>query len=171
MHYLHVRQLCQTGIFSAIIFLFTAWLHVPSFNGYTHIGDGFLFLAASTLPAGYAAAAGAIGAGLADLFTGYGIWAPATLVIKAATACCFTSRAPTFLCRRNYLALIPALFLCSGGYFCYESLITGNFIAPLHGVPGYITQTALSSLVYLSLGKALDRSRLKPRLVSWQKMR
>ena len=171
MQHLSLKRICQTAVFAALIYVFTAWLHVPSFNGYTHIGDGLLFLAASALPAGYAAAAGAIGAGLADLFTGYGIWVPATLVIKAATACCFTNRAPTFLCRRNYLALIPALLLCSGGYYCYESLITGNFIATMHGLPGYITQTVLSSLVYLLLGKALDRAQLKPRLVSSGEMR
>ena len=101
MNATRLRRLCQCAIFAAVIYVFTAYLHVPSFNGYTHIGDGFLYLAASLLPTGYAAAAGAVGAGLADLLSGYSIWAPATLVIKALTACFFTSRAPSFLCRRN----------------------------------------------------------------------
>ena len=166
MNNVRIQRLCQTAVFAAIIYVFTAWLHVPTFNGYTHIGDGFLYLAASTLPMGYAAAAGAIGAGLADVLTGYSIWAPATLVIKAATACFFTSKAPTFLCKRNYLALIPSFLLCAGGYYLYESVITGNFIAPLAGITGYVTQVVLSSLVYLLLGKALDKAGLKSRLVS-----
>ena len=166
MKNVRIQRLCQTALFAATIYVFTAYLHVPSFNGYTHVGDGFLYLAASALPVGYAAAAGAIGAGLADLLSGYGIWAPATLIIKAVTACFFTSKAPTFLCKRNYLALIPSLLLCAGGYYFYESLITQNFIAPLAGISGYITQVVLSSLVYLILGKALDKASLKPRLVS-----
>lgn len=162
-----IQRLCQTAVFAAVIYVFTAYLHVPSFNGYTHVGDGFLYLAASTLPMGYAAAAGAVGAGLADLLSGYSIWAPATLVIKALTACFFSCKAPTFLCRRNYLALIPAWLLCIGGYYLYESVvITGNFITPAAGITGYITQVTLSSLLYVALGKALDRGSLKQRLVS-----
>ena len=112
MNATRLRRLCQCAIFAAVIYVFTAYLHVPSFNGYTHIGDGFLYLAASLLPTGYAAAAGAVGAGLADLLSGYSIWAPAA------------------------------------------------------GIPGYLIQSALSSLVYLALGRALDRAGIKGRLVS-----
>lgn len=166
MNATRLRRLCQCAIFAAVIFVFTAYLHVPSFNGYTHIGDGFLYLAASLLPTGYAAAAGAVGAGLADLLSGYSIWAPATLVIKALTACFFTSRAPSFLCRRNLWALLPAAALCGAGYYLYECAITGNFAAPAAGIPGYLIQSALSSLVYLALGRALDRAGIKGRLVS-----
>lgn len=166
MNATRLRRLCQCAIFAAVIYVFTAYLHVPSFNGYTHIGDGFLYLAASLLPTGYAAAAGAVGAGLADLLSGYSIWAPATLVIKALTACFFTSRAPSFLCRRNLWALLPASALCGAGYYLYECAITGNFAAPAAGIPGYLIQSALSSLVYLALGRALDRAGIKGRLVS-----
>lgn len=166
MNATRLRRLCQCAIFAAVIYVFTAYLHVPSFNGYTHIGDGFLYLAASLLPTGYAAAAGAVGAGLADLLSGYSIWAPATLVIKALTACFFTSRAPSFLCRRNLWALLPAAVLCGAGYYLYECAITGNFAAPAAGIPGYLIQSALSSLVYLALGRALDRAGIKGRLVS-----
>ena len=166
MNATRLRRLCQCAIFAAVIYVFTAYLHLPSFNGYTHIGDGFLYLAASLLPTGYAAAAGAVGAGLADLLSGYSIWAPATLVIKALTACFFTSRAPSFLCRRNLWALLPAAALCGAGYYLYECAITGNFAAPAAGIPGYLIQSALSSLVYLALGRALDRAGIKGRLVS-----
>lgn len=165
MNTTRLRRLCQCAIFAAVIYVFTAYLHVPSFNGYTHIGDGFLYLAASLLPTGYAAAAGAVGAGLADLLSGYSIWAPATLVIKALTACFFTSRAPSFLCRRNLWALLPAAALCGAGYYLYECAITGNFAAPAAGIPGYLIQSALSSLVYLALGRALDRAGIKGQLV------
>lgn len=111
-----------------------------------------------------------MGAGLADLLSGYAMWAPATLVIKAATACCFTAKAPTFLCRRNVAALLPSFALCAGGYYLYECAITGNFVAPLAGIPGYIVQVALSSLVYVLLGRGMDRAGLKRRLVSLEQL-
>ena len=56
--------------------------------------------------------------------------------------------------------------LCAGGYYLYESVITGNFIAPAAGIIGYTTQVVLSSVVYLVLGKVMDKAGLKSRLVS-----
>ena len=149
---------------AAIIYVFTAYIHVPSHTGYTHVGDGFLYLTASLLPAPFAAAAGAIVAGLADLLSGYGIWAPGTVIIKVLTAFCFTSRREKLVNKRNVLGILPALVLCVGGYYLYEALITGNFTAPALGIPGYLTQVALSSVVYLALGSALDRAGIKKKL-------
>ena len=158
------RRICLTALMATIIYVFTAYIHVPSHTGYTHVGDGFLYLAASLLPAPFAAAAGAIGAGLADLLSGYGIWAPGTVIIKVLTAFCFTSRREKLVNKRNVLGILPALVLCVGGYYLYEALITGNFTAPALGIPGYLTQVALSSVVYLALGSALDRAGIKKKL-------
>ena len=158
------RRICLTALMAAIVYVFTAYIHVPSHTGYTHVGDGFLYLAASLLPAPFAAAAGAIGAGLADLLSGYGIWAPGTVIIKVLTAFCFTSRCEKLVNKRNVLGILPALLLCVGGYYLYEALITGNFTAPALGIPGYLTQVALSSAVYLALGSALDRAGIKKKL-------
>ena len=158
------RRICLTALMAAIVYVFTAYIHVPSHTGYTHVGDGFLYLAASLLPAPFAAAAGAIGAGLADLLSGYGIWAPGTVIIKVLTAFCFTSRCEKLVNKRNVLGILPALLLCVGVYYLYEALITGNFTAPALGIPGYLTQVALSSVVYLALGSALDRAGIKKKL-------
>ncbi len=159
------KYLTLTAVYAAIIFVFTAYLHIPNWTGYVHVGDGVLFLAASMLPPGYAAVAGAVGAGLADVLSGYAVWAPGTVVIKSLTALFYTSKSAGFLCRRNYIALLPSLLLCAGGYYLYESLITGNWAAPLAGIPGYLTQTALSALLYIIVGKSFDRMHLKGRIL------
>jgi uncharacterized repeat protein (TIGR04002 family) len=156
-----IRTMALTAMMAAIIFVFTAYVHVPSHTGYTHIGDGFLYLAACLLPGPYAAVAGAVGAGLADLLSGYAIWAPGTVVIKAATALFFTNRSDKIICKRNLLALIPAFVICVGGYYTYEALITGNWISPALGIPGYVTQVILSSLTFLVLGTALEKAGIK----------
>lgn len=75
----------------------------------------------------------------------------------------FTDRG-TILSRRNLTAFIPAGLLCVGGYYLYESLLTGNFTAPLAGIPGYATQTVLSALLYLILGAALNRMDIKKKI-------
>jgi uncharacterized membrane protein len=102
-----------------------------------------------------------VGAGLADLLSGYAIWAPGTVVIKAATALFFTNRSDKIICKRNLLALIPAFVICVGGYYTYEALITGNWISPALGIPGYVTQVILSSLTFLVLGTALEKAGIK----------
>ena len=71
-----IRRIVLTGLFSALIFVFTAYIHVPTGAGYTHAGDGFIYLAACLLPAPYAVAAGMIGGALADGLTGFPVWIP-----------------------------------------------------------------------------------------------
>lgn len=82
-----VKYMCLAGIFTAIVFVFTAYLHIPSHTGYTHVGDGFIYLAACLLPLPYAAFVGAAGALLADCLTGFAIWAPGSVIIKALAVC------------------------------------------------------------------------------------
>ena len=155
------KYICLAAVMAAIIFVFTQFFHIPSHTGYTHIGDAFVYLAGALLPWPYAICAGAIGAALADLLGGYAIWAPASILIKALTALCFTAKRDKILCRRNLFALVPAFVLCAGGYYGYEALITGNPVAPLAGIPGYTIQVLASSAVFVALGTILDKVHFK----------
>ncbi len=159
-----VRLLCMTALFAALIYLFTAYIRIPTHTGYTHIGDGFIYLAASLLPPGYAAFAGALGAALADGLTGYAIWIVPSVIIKSLTALCFTAKAKTVLCKRNFVAILPAFLLCFGGYYLAEVLMTGNLFSPLGGLPGYFIQVGLSTTLYIGVGFALDRTGFKSRM-------
>ena len=155
------KYICLAAVMAAIIFVFTQFFHIPSHTGYTHIGDAFVYLAGALLPWPYAICAGAVGAALADLLGGYAIWAPASILIKALTALCFTAKHDKLLCRRNLFALVPAFVLCAGGYYGYEALITRNLVAPLAGIPGYTIQVLASSAVFVALGTILDKVHFK----------
>ena len=160
-----IRLMCIAGIFTAIVFVFTAYLHIPSHTGYTHVGDGFIYLAACMLPLPYAMFVGAGGALLADCLTGYAIWAPGSIIIKTVAVLFFSRKSARIISIRNLLALIPAWAVCIGGYYLYEVLITGNFVAPLSGIPGYITQSVLSSILFVVAGLAMDKLNAKNTLV------
>lgn len=164
MTHKRLQHLCLAGLFTAVTFVVTAYLHIPSHTGYTHVGDAFIFLAACLLPTPYAVFVGAAGAALADCLTGFALWAPASVAIKAITALFFTAKKPRILTVRNVIALLLACALCVGGYYGYEVLITGNFLSPLAGIPGYLTQWVLSSGLFLLLGAALDKLSVKSRL-------
>ena len=139
----------------------TSYLHIPSHTGYTHVGDGFIYLAACMLPLPYAMFVGAGGALLADCLTGYAIWAPGSVIIKTMAVLFFSRKSARIISLRNLVALIPAWAVCIGGYYLYEALISGNFVAPLSGIPGYITQSILSSVLFAVAGLAMDKLNAK----------
>ena len=161
----NLKLLTLTSALCAAIFVITAYLHIPTHTGYTHVGDAIVFFAGAVLPLPYAVFAAGVGGLLADLLSGYAIWAPGTVIIKSLTVLFFSRRASKIITKRNLLALIPAWALCIGGYYLYECIIVGNFISPLAGIPGYVVQSALSSVLFVTLGYALDRLNFKKRFI------
>ena len=91
-----LKLMCLTGVFTAAVFVLTGYLHIPSHTGYTHVGDGLIYLAACMLPLPYAAFVGACGAALADCLTGFAIWAPGSIVIKTVAVLFFTRKSREF---------------------------------------------------------------------------
>ena len=160
----HTRSTCIAGVLTALVFVVTAYLHIPVNNGYIHIGDGLIYIAACILPWPYAMAVGACGALLADCLTGFAIWAPGSAVIKAATTLLFTDKGKRMMVRRNWLALSPAAVICAVGYYLYECLLYGNFIAPLVSIPASLAQSAASSVLFVAVGLAVDKMNYKSRL-------
>lgn len=160
------RLMVTTGVFAAMIFVATAFLHVNTNAGYTHFGDAVMFLAASVLPTPYAMAAAAIGEGLADAVS-MPIWLPATVVIKALTVLLFTPKQETILCKRNLIAYIPALILCIVGYSLYEAAImlggwnTAALVKAFASTPAYFVQITGSAALYVVVGTALDKMGFK----------
>ena len=160
----NTRLLCMAAIFTALVFVVTAYLHIPTNNGYIHVGDGLIYLAACMLPWPYAMAVGACGALLADCLTGFAIWAPGSVIIKALIALLFTSKNNKLLCMHNHIALFPAAVINVGGYYLYESALYGNWIAPLTGIPASLTQSVTSSILFIVLGITFDKTNLKNKL-------
>ena len=160
----NLRLMCISGIFAALVFVVTAYLHIPTYNGYVHVGDGFIFLAACILPMPYAVAVGAIGALLADVLTGYAVWAPGSIIIKDLTAMLFSYKAKKIISARNTFMLIPATAICVGGYYLYEVLIYGSFVGALAGIPGSLIQSVASSIVFIFAGFAMDKTNFRKKI-------
>lgn len=156
-----IKFMCLAGVFTAVVFVFTAYLHVPSYTGYTHVGDAFIYFAACLLPLPYAGFVGAGGALLADCLTGYAIWAPGSVVIKALTVLVFCRKGKKICSGRNLLALLPAAALCVGGYYLYGAILAGSFAAPVAEIPGNLMQALFSSILFVALGLAADKLHVK----------
>ncbi len=159
------RLLCLSGVFTALVFVVTAYLHIPTKNGYVHVGDGLIYLAACLLPWQYALAVGAGGALLADCLTGFAIWAPGSIIIKALTALLFSNKGKKIMTARSWMMVLPAALLCAGGYYLYEALLFSNFISPLAGIPASLIQSATSTALFIALGLAFDKIDFKSKLI------
>lgn len=163
-----IHNLVATALFASIVFAVTGFLPripiVGGAGGYIHLGDVFVYIAACVLPMPYGIAAGAIGAGLADALTGYALWMPATLIIKALMALMFTSKCEKMINLRNIIAVIPAGVICVAGYYLFEALITFSFTVPLVSVPFNLIQVGISAVVYIILAFALDKINIKSKI-------
>ncbi len=88
------KALAVTAMFAALITAATAFIKIPAPLGYAHAGDSVIYLAACILPAPFGFIAASVGGALADLLSGYAVWAIPTAVIKALNVL------PFFLARK-----------------------------------------------------------------------
>ena len=77
-----IGSLTKTAMMAAIVFVGIYLIKVPVPNGYTHLGDCFIFLGVLLLGTKRGALAGAIGAAASDVLGGFMHWAVPTFFIK-----------------------------------------------------------------------------------------
>ena len=152
-------HIVYAGLFAAMTALLTATLHIPVGNGYVHCGDAVIYLAASILPLPYAMASAAIGGMLADILSGYAVYAIPTFLIKALVAWSFAAvGGKTLLSRRKLPAMIVSGIVSVIGYWITAVILYGGWAAQFVGtVPGNCVQAAGSAIVYAVAAMALQR--------------
>lgn len=77
----NLRGLVRLALVASVVLVATMF-KVATPTGYVHLGDGVIYGAALAFGPGFAAASGSLGSALADLLSGYAMWAPWTFVIK-----------------------------------------------------------------------------------------
>ncbi len=161
----HLRYLVLTAIFAAMVYVLTAFVKIPTHQGYIHVGDGVIYLASALLPMPYAMLSGAIGAGLSDYLSGYPMWILPTVIIKALSVIAFTHRNTAIVCKRNMFAVIPAAVICIGGYYLAAVILYGDWGAALIDIPTNALQSVASAALFLFLGLSLDKAGFKKRFL------
>lgn len=164
-----------TAMMTAMVMIATTFFKVPNAMGYIHLGDGFVLLAAIILPKKYACFAGGVGAGLADIYGGYAVWAPWTLVIKIVMVL-IVQLFFDFLTKRasngkhiakiagipfaELFAYVLAVLWTVSGYYIAQGFISGNWIAPVADVPGNVLQAAVGSIIAILVSVTLGKTSL-----------
>ena len=164
----NTKCLVLSALFAAIITVCTRFTAIPIFGGqgYVHIGDAFVFLSAAILPTPYAMATSAIGGGLADMMAGYTVYILPTAVIKALMALMFfrKSQSTKLLSSKSIISTVLGTLVLVGGYYIAEVILFGSFVSPLLGLVWNAFQGIFSSIAFLLLATAFDKSRLRERL-------
>lgn len=165
------------AIFAALIFIPTAYLHIPVGTGqYIHFGDAIIYISACVLNFPLGAVAGAVGGGLADILSGYGYWAPFTAVIKFFIALTLSSKSEKILTFHNgvmsvlsgcistfgyYLSTVVIMAFGIGGYEKGSSLWGILSAAAIDSLPGSAIQSVGSVIIFIILAAALDKANFK----------
>ena len=87
------KKLVTAALFAALACVATMIIKFPSpLKGYLNIGDCIVLLCGWMLSPVYGFVAAGLGSGLADLLSGYLVYAPATFIIKGLMAliACYT---------------------------------------------------------------------------------
>ena len=155
-------RLALCGMMAALIFVATYFIKLPMAmtNGYVHLGDGFILLAAALL--GWAAVpAAAIGSMLADLLGGYVTYLLPTFVIKAAVAAVAVLALRAKAEWLKVLGLVLAEAVMVAGYFLVEWLFLGyGFAAASASVLGNTMQGLSGVVIGLLLIPLMKRVKL-----------
>ena len=155
------KLLVMTGLFIALGYVATTVLMVPSpTGGYMNLGDTVVLLGAYLLGPVCGAIAGGVGPALADLLGGYGIYVPATLVIKAlmGVTAALLYRA---LQKKDWALLVcgvAAEAIMVVGYCLFDGFLAGNLAAGLAGIPSNLMQAAFGLAASTLLALVLKKS-------------
>ncbi len=130
------------ALFSALVCVLTIFVQIPWGKGYINFGDALIFLAASLLGPMGGMISGAIGSSLADIFSGFAVYAPFTFVVKGGEGfLCgilysYVFRKQRPILRRLFSTLIAGTWMVLG-YFLTDLMLYGweaslfNFVSGL----------------------------------------
>lgn len=155
------RTLVMTGLLAALSCVATLVLVVPSpTGGYMNLGDTVVLLGAYLLGPAWGAVAGGVGPALADLLSGYAVYAPATLVIKAVMGLLSGLLYRALREKRGGVLLtgLAGELPMVAGYWLFDALLLGSFAGSAAGIPSNLVQggfgVAASTLLALALRKS-----------------
>lgn len=154
-----------TAMFASMVCVCTLCVQIPSpMNGYINLGDVLVLISAFLLGSRYGTLAAGLGSALADLFSGYALYAPGTLIIKAATsflAAILAERSchclPVTL--RRVLAALAGEAVMVLGYLLYAWFFLAHGPAAIASIPGNMVQAAVGVLLSVVLTPLITRPR------------
>ena len=160
-------KLSLAAVFAALVFIVTSQIPpipIPATSGYFNVGETVIYVAALLFGASVGALSGGIGAMLADIYLGFGVFAPGTLVIKGiegAIVGFLNLKLKKYIQNVTLCAVISVIVGGSemvAGYFLYEQLALGlSFSVVLAEAPFNAVQMLVGIIIALPIMHAVLR--------------
>ncbi len=159
-----IRKTVIAAMFAALICVATMLIQIPTLTkGYVNLGDCFVLIAAWVCGANWGFASAALGSALADVISGYAIYAPGTFIIKGVMALIAALIAEAMKSHQftgKIVSAIAAELFMAAGYFLYEWIfITGTLATSVIGIPENLIQGGFGLLSSVALMTALERTK------------
>ena len=159
------KRIVITALMAAMVCVATMIIKIPSpMKGYLNIGDCIVLLCGWLLYPGYGFVAAGLGSALADMFSGYITYAPATFLIKGSMAliafACFKlmnkrlGRLPS-----QIIGAVLAEIVMVFGYFVFEGFMYG-FVPSAVNIPANAVQGAAGLILGIILVKVFERLKI-----------
>ena len=156
------KQIVLASLMAALVCVATMIIKIPSpMKGYLNLGDCIVLVAGWILSPGYGFLAAGLGSALADLFSGYVMYAPATFVIKGLMAliafvCVKLIRTKIGKLPAQLIGAVLAEIVMVMGYFVFEGVLYG-FAPSLVNIPANAVQGVAGIVIGMILIKVLEK--------------
>ena len=162
-----VLNMVYAAVFVAMIFALTRFIQipVPGGAGYLHFGDAMIYIVASTLGGPWALLASALGAAIADLSSGFAVYAPISAIVKVLIALPFVfvnKKSEKILTPLTICLTIPSGVITVLGYFLGDLIV--NKAYAVADIPMNIVQAVGSAIIFVVISAAFDAAKLKKKL-------
>lgn len=159
----NVKFVTITAIAIALVYVFTAFINVrlpiAAAGGLIHLGNVPLFIFAIIFGKKTGAIAGGVGMALFDLLSGWGAWAPFTLIIVGLMGFeigWIAEKKQGYLW--NVIAILLAGVIKVVGYYIAEVILYGNWAAPVASIPGNLVQIGVAAVIVLIIIEPLKKA-------------
>jgi uncharacterized membrane protein len=126
-------KLALAAVFTAIVFVISSQIPpipIPATGGYFNVGEVTIYVAALLFGPFVSAFSGGVGAMLSDLYLGFGIFAPGTLIIKSIEGAIVgvlnikLKKTIPNITIRAVISVVAGGMTMVLGYFLYETLLS-----------------------------------------------
>ena len=159
------KRIVLAALMAALTCIATIIIKIPSpLKGYLNIGDCVVLVTGWILSPVFAFLAAGLGSALADILSGYLIYAPITFLIKGCMAIVASYSFRLLRKRSNVLASriiggFVAEIIMIFGYYLFEGILYG-YVSSAVNIPANGVQGAAGLILGIALIKIVDKSKI-----------
>lgn len=166
-----VRFLCLTAVMAALICVTTMVIQIPIPLGYANLGSAFLLLTVFFVGKRSGIWAGAIGAAMADILTGFAYWAVPSFIIKIGFAwiagkIAYKNNECTLFSVRGIAGSFLGMVWNVAGYTVAGAVLYGGLAEGLASTPGLAMEGLVNLVVFYAVAVLFEKAKIRPLLTA-----